>query len=319
MNPESPPESTGLWPRVITALLVVGPLAAAAAVVPSLWGRAVHLRDLVLAVVLYAVTGHGVTVGFHRMFTHGSFRATRPLKIALGVAGSMAVEGSLVAWVANHRRHHMFSDREGDPHSPHLHGTGLAGQVRGLAHAHMGWLFRNDPTSAERYAPDLLRDRDLVVISALFPLLAVISLALPFFVGWGLSGSPVEGVTTLVWAGLVRMALLHHVTWSVNSICHMFGRAPFAAKDRSRNFAPLAILSMGESWHNLHHAYPSSARHGVGRRQIDTSAALIRVFEHAGWATKVRWPTTERLAACTSPSVRRTISVRGRRVAVRAV
>jgi stearoyl-CoA desaturase (Delta-9 desaturase) len=309
MNPESPSPATpvpapspSLGPRIITAALVVGPLAAVSAVVPSLWGRAVHLRDLVLALVLYAVTGHGVTVGFHRMFTHGSFRPNRPLKIALAVAGSMAVEGSLVAWVANHRRHHMFSDRQGDPHSPHLHGSGLGGQLRGLAHAHIGWLFRSDPTPAERYAPDLLRDRDVRVISALFPLLAVVSLALPFFIGWGLSGSPVGGVTTLVWAGLVRMAVLHHVTWSVNSICHMFGRKPFAAKDQSRNFAPLAVLSMGESWHNLHHAYPSSARHGVGRGQIDSSAALIRLFEHAGWASKVRWPATERLSACAAES-----------------
>jgi len=305
MNPETSSQATavdapaaGLGPRIVTALLVVGPLAAVSAIVPSLWGRAVHLRDLVLGLVLYAVTGHGVTVGYHRMFTHGSFRPTRGLKIALAVAGSMAVEGSLVAWVANHRRHHMFSDRAGDPHSPHLHGPGVLGQLRGFAHAHMGWLFRDDPTPAERYAPDLLRDRDLRVISALFPLLAIVSLALPFFVGWGLSGSPVGGATTLIWAGLVRMALLHHVTWSVNSICHMFGRRPFAAKDHSRNFAPLALLSMGESWHNLHHAYPSSARHGVGRAQIDTSAALIRLFEAAGWASKVRWPTPERLAAC---------------------
>ncbi|HEX5265284.1 MAG TPA: acyl-CoA desaturase [Acidimicrobiales bacterium] len=309
MNPESPSPatpvpapSTSLGPRIITAALVVGPLAAVSAIVPSLWGRAVHLRDLVLALVLYAVTGHGVTVGFHRMFTHGSFRPNRPLKIALAVAGSMAVEGSLVAWVANHRRHHMFSDRQGDPHSPHLHGSGLGGQLRGLAHAHVGWLFRADPTPAERYAPDLLRDRDVTVISALFPLLAVVSLALPFFIGWGLSGSPVGGVTTLVWAGLVRMAVLHHVTWSVNSICHMFGRKPFTAKDQSRNFAPLAVLSMGESWHNLHHAYPSSARHGVGRGQIDSSAALIRLFEHAGWASKVRWPATARLSACAAGS-----------------
>lgn len=297
LGPGSPPP-TGRLARSITVLLVIGPLAAVSAIVSSEWGRVVHLRDLVLALVLYAVTGHGVTVGFHRMFTHGSFRANRPLKIALAVAGSMAVEGSITSWVANHRRHHVFSDRPGDPHSPHLRGPGLTGQIRGLAHAHVGWLFRADPTPVERYAPDLLRDRDVRVISALFPGLAVVSLALPFLVGWGLSGSPAGGVTTLVWAGLLRMALLHHVTWSVNSICHMFGRQPFAAKDHSRNFAPLAVLSMGESWHNLHHAYPASARHGVERGQIDSSAALIRLFERVGWASKVRWPSAERLAAC---------------------
>ena len=298
----SPP--TSLLARSVTVLLVVGPLAALSAIVASGWGRVVHVRDLILALALYAVTGHGVTVGFHRMFTHGSFRANRPLKIALAVAGSMAVEGSIVSWVANHRRHHVFSDRPGDPHSPHLQGPGLTGQLRGLAHAHVGWLFGADPTPAEHYAPDLLRDRDVVVISALFPGFALASLALPFLVGWGLSGSPAGGVTTLVWAGLLRMALLHHVTWSVNSICHMFGRQPFAVRDQSRNFAALAVVSMGESWHNLHHAYPASARHGVERGQIDSSAALIRLFERAGWASKVRWPSAERLAACaTVPSL----------------
>ncbi len=289
------------WARVVTGALVLGPIAGASAVVPSLWGHAIHLRDVVLAVVLYAVTGHGVTVGFHRMFSHGSFKPTRALKIALAVAGSMAVEGSLISWVATHRRHHVFSDHDGDPHSPNLGGTGLAAQARGLAHAHVGWLFRGERSAAERYAPDLLRDPDLRVISTLFPLLAVVSLAVPFVAGWALSGSLVGGLATLVWAGLVRMAVLHHVTWSVNSVCHMFGRRPFTTKDRSTNFAPLAILSMGESWHNLHHAVPSSARHGVGKGQFDSSAALIRLFERVGLASKVRWPTPDRLAACATP------------------
>jgi len=284
--------------RIITGALAVGPLLAAGVAVPLLWGSAVHLRDLILAAVLYAVTGHGVTVGFHRMFTHRSFKPKRALKIALGVAGSMAIEGSIVSWVASHRRHHMFSDGEGDPHSPHLYGTGPVAQLRGFAHAHVGWLFRGDTTPADRYAPDLLRDRDITVLSGLFPVFAVASLAIPFGVGWALSGSITGALTALLWAGLVRMAVLHHVTWSVNSVCHVFGRQPFAVNDRSRNFAALAVLSMGESWHNLHHAYPSSARHGVKRGQVDTSAALIQMFERLGWATKVRWPTADRLAAC---------------------
>ncbi|HET7487180.1 MAG TPA: acyl-CoA desaturase [Acidimicrobiales bacterium] len=290
-----------LWQRGITAALVVAPLVAVALAVSLLWGRALHPRDVVLGVVLYAVTGHGVTVGFHRMFTHRSFKPSRPLKIALGVAGSMALEGSIVSWVANHRRHHVFSDRDGDPHSPHAFGTGVVAQLRGFAHAHVGWLFSTADSPPERYAADLLRDPDITLLSRLFPVFAVVSLAIPFLAGWGLSGQLMGGVTALVWAGLVRMALLHHVTWSVNSVCHMFGRRPFAADDRSRNFAPLAILSMGESWHNLHHAYPSSARHGVGRGQIDTSAAVIRAFERLGWATKVRWPTAERLASVVMP------------------
>jgi stearoyl-CoA desaturase (delta-9 desaturase) len=281
----------------ITALVVVGPLLALALGIWLLWGRAVHPRDLVLGGALFFLTGHGVTVGFHRFFTHRSFTANRPLKIVLAVAGSMAIEGSVSSWVANHRRHHMFSDRAGDPHSPHLARGARFGRVRGLLHAHVGWLFTGDDTAVERYAPDMLRDRDVRVISKLFPVLALASLALPFGLGWLLSGRTIVGaLTALLWAGVVRMAVLHHITWSVNSVCHAFGRKPFAANDESRNFAPLAVIAMGESWHNFHHACPSSARHGALRGQLDSSAALIRVFERAGWATKVRWPSTEQIA-----------------------
>lgn len=282
----------------LTGVIVVGPLVALAVEVAVLWGEAVHLRDLLLAGALFLVTGHGVTVGFHRMLTHGSFRANRPLKIGLAVAGSMAVEGSVVGWVANHRRHHMFSDRPGDPHSPYVDGTAELGLARGFVHAHLGWLFKSDDTAVRRFAPDLLRDRDLVVISRLFPLLALASLALPFGLGWLLSGRTLGGgLTALVWGGLLRMMVLHHVTWSVNSVCHMFGRQTFAVNDQSRNFAPLAAISMGESWHNFHHSSPASARHGALPGQLDSSAALIRLFERVGWATKVRWPTAEQIEA----------------------
>lgn len=302
-NHGSSPGAKRILQAALTGVIVAGPLVALAIELVVLWGRAVHLRDVLLTVGLFLVTGHGVTVGFHRMLTHGSFRANRPLKIALALAGSMAVEGSVVGWVANHRRHHMFSDQLGDPHSPHVDGTAELGLARGFVHAHLGWLFKCDDTAARRFAPDLLRDRDLVVIARLFPLLALASLALPFGLGWLLSGRTlVGGLSALVWAGLVRMMVLHHVTWSVNSVCHLFGRQTFAVKDQSRNFAPLAILSMGESWHNFHHASPSSARHGALRGQLDSSAALIRIFERAGWATKVRWPTTMQIAAARMPT-----------------
>ena len=280
----------------ITALVVVGPVLAVGVGIWLLWGRAVHPRDLLLGVGLFLFTGHGVTVGFHRFFTHRSFTANRPLKIALAVAGSMAIQGSVVSWVANHRRHHVFSDRTGDPHSPQLTRGARFGRSRGLLHAHVGWLFAGDDTDVERYAPDLLRDGDVRVISKLFPALALASLALPFGLGWLLSGRTIVGaLTALLWAGLVRMTLLHHITWSVNSVCHAFGRRPFATSDESRNFAPLAIVAMGESWHNFHHASPSSARHGVLHGQLDSSAALIKLFERAGWASKVRWPTSEQI------------------------
>jgi stearoyl-CoA desaturase (Delta-9 desaturase) len=286
--------------RVVTGLLVIGPAVALAVAVPLLWGHAVHLRDIILAGAFYLVTTLGVTVGYHRLFTHRSFRAPRWLRIVLASAGSLAVEGSVVGWVAAHRKHHMFSDKPGDPHSPHGYGTGVGGQLRGFAHAHVGWLFKGDATAAERYAPDMLRDADTKLISRLFPLFAVVSLAAPFFLGWTLSGALSGAFTALLWAGLARMMILHHVTWSVNSICHMFGRQPATQKDESRNFAPLALLSAGESWHNFHHAHPASARHGAMPHQIDLSAGLIRLFERAGWATHVHWPTPAQLELCQS-------------------
>ena len=280
---------------VVTSLLVVGPVVALAALVPLLWGRFVTATDLALATFFYVVTGHGITVGFHRMFTHHSFRPCRALKIALGVAGSMAIQGSITGWVANHRCHHLHSDQPEDPHSPHRFGSSPAGRVRGFLHAHVGWLYGADAAPATRFAPDLLRDRDVVVLTRLFPVFAVASLAIPPLVGWALSGTAHGALTAFLWAGLVRMALLHHVTWSINSVCHLTGRRPFRTADQSGNVAALGLVSLGESWHNLHHAFPASARHGVGRWEFDSSARLIRIFERLGWATKVRWPDGERL------------------------
>ncbi len=299
--PDPVPSRAGvIGGRIVTSLIVIAPVVALAIALPFLWGHVVNLLDVVLAAAFYLVTGFGISVGYHRLFTHRSFRAARWLKIVLASAGSLAVEGSVVGWVANHRRHHVFSDKPGDPHSPHLHGTGLRAELRGLAHAHVGWLFKGDLTSAERYAPELLNDADTKWISRLFPLFAVGSLAAPFFLGWTISGAIGGALTGFLWAGLARMVLLHHVTWSVNSICHMFGQQPATQKDHSTNFAPLAIISFGESWHNFHHAHPASARHGALRHQIDPAAALIRLFERAGWATQVRWPTQAQLALCRS-------------------
>jgi stearoyl-CoA desaturase (delta-9 desaturase) len=282
--------------RIVTALLVVSPLVALGVAVPFLWGNLIGPRDLLLAAGFYLVSAVGVTVGFHRMLTHHSFRATRWLKITLATAGSTAFEGGVIGWVAAHRRHHRFSDAPGDPHSPHRYGTGAGAQFRGFLWAHVGWLFSSDATSTERYAPDLLRDRDLVVIDRLFPVVAVASLAVPFGLGWWLSGGWAGALALLVWAGILRMALLHHVTWSINSVCHMFGRRRVATTDHSSDFAPLALLSLGESWHNFHHAHPGSARHGVLPHQLDLSAELIRVFERLGWATHVRWPDAAAIA-----------------------
>jgi stearoyl-CoA desaturase (delta-9 desaturase) len=278
-------------------LVIAVPFLALLAAVPVAWGWGLGWRDVALAVVMYAVTGHGITVGFHRHFTHGSFRANRGLKIALAVAGSMAIEGPVLRWVADHRRHHAFSDREGDPLSPWRYGESVPALVKGLLYAHLGWLFDVEQTNPRRYAPDLLKDPDVVRISRAFPALVATSLLLPALLGGLLSWSWQGAVTAFFWASLVRIALLHHVTWSINSICHALGERPFKSRDRSGNVWWLAVLSMGESWHNLHHADPTCARHGVLRGQIDSSARVIRWFEQLGWASAVRWPKADRLAA----------------------
>ncbi|MGD9988971.1 acyl-CoA desaturase [Pseudonocardia sp.] len=282
--------------HALVLTFVAVPLLALVAAVPAalVWGL-LGWSDVVIAAVFYVVSGLGVTVGFHRYFTHGAFKANRPLRIALAVAGSLAFQGTVTGWVADHRRHHAFSDKAGDPHSPWLFGTGPRALARGMWHSHVGWLFDRDRTNAARFAPDLLVDRDIVRVDRAFLPLAIMSLALPGVIGglvtWSLTGA----LTAIFWAGLVRVALLHHVTWSINSICHMWGDRPFAARDRSVNVWWLAIASFGESWHNLHHADPTCARHGVQRGQVDLSALVVRGFEKAGWATAVRWPTPRRL------------------------
>src|SRR4051795_1815704 len=285
------------WEQVALWIFIVVPLLAVAGAGFVLWGNGLSWHDVVIAVVMYAITGHGITVGFHRYFTHGSFKANRPLKIALAVAGSLAIEGPVIRWVADHRRHHAFSDRDGDPHSPWRYGETVPALVKGLLFAHMGWMFDVERTNPQRYTPDLLKDRDILRVSKLFPALVAVSLLLPAVLGGLLSWSWQGAVTAFFWASLVRVGLLHHVTWSINSICHALGERPFASRDRSGNVWWLALLSMGESWHNLHHADPTCARHGVQRGQIDSSARTIWIFEKLGWATDVRWPRADRLAA----------------------
>ncbi|WP_007026110.1 acyl-CoA desaturase [Saccharomonospora iraqiensis] len=281
---------------VLKAFLLI-PFVALLTAIPFAWGWGLTWLDLTLAAVLYTVGTLGVTVGYHRYFTHGAFKTNRPLRIALAIAGSMAVQGSVIFWVASHRRHHAFADKEGDPHSPWLFGTSPTALLRGFWHSHMGWMFNREVTNYERFAPDLLADRDLTVVNRFFWLWITASLALPALLGGLLTWSWWGAVTAFFWAGLVRIAFSHHITWSVNSICHMVGERPFASRDRAANFWPLAILSMGESWHNSHHADPTCARHGVLRGQIDISARVIWLFEKLGWARNVRWPRPERLAA----------------------
>jgi stearoyl-CoA desaturase (Delta-9 desaturase) len=296
----------------LSALVLIGlPFAGLVWAVAWAWADGVSRAALVIAAGMYLLTGHGISVGFHRMLAHRSFRPTRALKIGLAVAGSMAAEGSVFTWVAQHRRHHAYADSPNDPHSPWRYGNGLGPQLRGLGHAHLGWFFEANPSHPERWIPDLLADPDLRVISRTATVSVLMSLALPSLLGWLLTGTLTGALETLLWAGGVRIFLIHHVTWAVNSIGHMFGNRPFHTRDNSTNFAPLALLSFGDSWHNAHHAYPRLARHGLDQGQIDSSALLIRSFECLGLASEVNWPTTSNTAprrnlSCQDDSVNQT-------------
>ncbi|MDP9181354.1 MAG: acyl-CoA desaturase [Actinomycetota bacterium] len=285
------------WEQVALAIFIVVPLLGIFGAGFVLWGTGLSVVDVTLAVVFYTITLYGITVGFHRLFTHGSFKAVRPLRIALAVAGQMAIEGPVTRWVADHRRHHAYSDEEGDPHSPWRYGTGFRALSKGLFYAHIGWLFDVEQTDQKRFAPDLLADRDIARVARLFPVLVAVSLLAPAVLGGLITWSWTGALTAFFWASVVRIGLLHHMTWSINSICHTWGKRPFVTKDRAVNVAWLAVISGGESWHNLHHADPTCARHGVDKGQLDSSARLIRWFERAGWARDVRWPKAERLAA----------------------
>ncbi|MEV6752537.1 fatty acid desaturase [Streptomyces sp. NPDC051214] len=292
-------ERMGTADRIVVGVFVGIPFVAVIASVVVLWGWGVTWHDLVIGAVMYAIAVHGITVGYHRLFTHKAFKAARPLKIALAVAGTMAVEGDAITWCADHRRHHRFADQPGDPHSPWRFGTSVRALLKGMVWAHVGWTFNNDKTDQRKYVPDLLADRDLVLVARWQPLIVLFSFGAPAVAGglWG-EGAWDSGAawSAFFWAGLVRIGLLHHVTWSINSICHISGDRPFRVRDRSGNVWWLAPFSGGESWHNLHHADPTSARHGVLRGQLDSSARLIRLFELASWASAVRWPDERRLA-----------------------
>jgi stearoyl-CoA desaturase (delta-9 desaturase) len=280
--------------RAISAGVALVPVVVGVFLIVRLIGRPFPWIPVGLMVLFMIVIGHGVTVGFHRLFAHRTFIAARPLKVVLAVLGSLSFQGSLIGWVADHRRHHRFTDRPGDPHSPVWTSSDEpTSGLHGLWHAHFGWCLTNPPTSRARYAPDLLSDRDLVMIDRLFIPLCGVTLAAPFALGYLLTGTWGGAVAALLWAGVVRIGLSHNLTWSVNSLCHRFGKRPFATHDLSTNIAWLAPLTMGESWHNNHHAFPRSARHGLGA-QLDTSAVLIGIFERLGWATGVHWPVPRR-------------------------
>ncbi len=314
-RPEIMPARTSVLDRVLVAVFVAVPFLALMAAVPLAWGWGLSWHDILLAVGFYYLTGLGVSVGLHRYFTHGSFKAARGFKIALAIAGSLAIEKPVITWVADHRRHHKYSDADGDPHSPWRFGNDARALAKGLAYAHVGWMFDGDITSEEKFCPDWLADSDVSAISRWFPGLVAVSLLAPALIGGLWSMSWQGAVTAFFWATLVRIAFLHHITWSINSICHTFGTADFEVRDKSRNVSWLAILSFGESWHNLHHADPTCARHGVLKGQIDIAARTIWLAEKLGWAYDVRWPQEARLTAKQTGEPRRFGSMTRREMA----
>ena len=271
---------------------VIVPFVAFLGALVLLWNRAVGPLDLGILAVMYLLSGIGVTVGFHRLLTHRAFETHRPLKYVFAVLGSLSVQGPVITWVADHRKHHAHTDEEGDPHSPHVgHGSGL----RGLLHAHVGWLMESmGRAQRRRYAPELMEDAGMRRINRSFELIVLAGLAIPFALGFLLGGTLTAALTALLWGGLVRIFLLHHVTWSINSVCHFFGRRRFATDDHSTNVFWLALPSLGESWHHNHHAFPRSAQQGLRRWELDPSGALIGLLERFGLAWNVVRITPER-------------------------
>jgi stearoyl-CoA desaturase (delta-9 desaturase) len=279
--------SPALW--LANLLAVILPFLGIGAAVVFFWGWGFHWVDLGLLLGMYVLTALGITVGFHRLFTHRSFETYSAIQFILGVLGSMALQGPLLKWVAFHRRHHEHSDEAGDPHSPNLYGSGISGLLRGLWHAHLGWVFRPDPPDLDRYVKDLRRSKLLRLVSALFPAWVALGLVLPAILGGVISLSWMGVWTGLVWGGLVRIFLVHHVTWSVNSACHLWGWRPYRTDDRSRNNYLFGVLAFGEGWHNSHHAFPTSARHGLRWWQPDASYFVIRTLAllHLAWNVKL--------------------------------
>ena len=282
---------------------VVVPFIATLVAIALLWNSWVSAADLVIAAVMYLLTALGITVGFHRLLTHRSFQTFKPIEYVFAILGSMAVQGPVISWVADHRKHHAHTDEEGDPHSPHVDPDGgVKGVFAGLWHAHSGWLMSSQGRADwKKYAPDLYEDRGMRIISRQFPLLVLASLALPALAGFLVTGTALGALTALLWGGFVRIFFVHHVTWSVNSVCHFLGSRRFETDDRSTNVFWLALPSLGESWHHNHHAFPRSAAHGLKRWEPDPSAAIIATMEKFGLARNVVRISSERQAERAAP------------------
>jgi stearoyl-CoA desaturase (delta-9 desaturase) len=289
--------STTRISQIVTLVAVVVPPLGLLAAMGLLWNVAFHWSDLAIMAGIYVVCAFGTTIGFHRYFTHKGFEARTAVKAVLAILGCMTMQGPLTQWVTDHRKHHAFSDKEGDPHSPHAdRSEGAWGAVVGFVHAHVGWMFTNMGMEQGReYGRDLYEDRLVRTIDRLYLLWVVATLGIPFGLGYAIGGSSQRGIEAMLWGGLVRIFAYQHATFAVNSICHMFGRQDYRSRDEARNNWLIALLVFGEGWHNNHHAFPASARHGLARFQIDVSWWVIRGLEkvHLVWDVKV--PDTAQL------------------------
>jgi stearoyl-CoA desaturase (delta-9 desaturase) len=282
--------------RRVTLVVTLLPFLAVGLAMWRLWGVGISGLDLTLFLSFYLFSGLGITVGYHRLFTHRSFRAVRPVRVVLAFAGSLAVEGSPIDWCATHRRHHAFADQYGDPHSPHLaQAAGIKGVLLGLWHGHMGWLFDDEATDPEEWVPDLAADKDIMAISKAFPWITIGSFVAPPLIALAVTQSFGAAVTAFLWASLVRIFLLHHVTWSINSICHFYGKEAYKARDESKNVWALSSISFGESWHNNHHAFPWSARLGLKFWQVDMGWYAIRTLKFFRLVRDIKVPTTDQM------------------------
>ena len=285
--------------RNINLVAVFGPFVALAAIAPLAWhSDLLNWSDIAVFAFMYVVSGLGITVGYHRLLTHRAFQTDKWLEYAFAIVGGLAVQGRVIDWVADHRKHHAHTDDEGDPHSPHAgHGAGIRGTLRGLYHAHVGWLFSEQGRARpDKYARDLYEDPGMRRIHRGFQWIVLATFAIPFALGFALTQSLHGALTALLWGGLVRVSMLHHVTWSINSVCHFFGTRRFATEDHSTNVFWLALPSFGESWHHNHHAFPRSAFHGLRPWEIDTSALVVRALRRLGLAWNVVEITPERQA-----------------------
>ncbi len=298
-TPPSSPEldRLPLHQRAASLIAILVPFAGLILAMVLVWGRGFDWLNLGLLVGMYLATGLGITIGYHRLFAHRAFATSRIMQATLAVLGSMAVEGPLLRWVAFHRSHHQHSDRNHDPHSPHTHGAGLRNMMRGFWRAHAGWIFQRYPHRLEQYVADLRADRLLRILSRLFPLWVTLGLLIPTVLAGFITRSWSGALLGLLWGGLVRICLVHHVTWSINSVCHIWGTQPFKSHDHSRNNVIFGVLAFGEGWHNNHHAFPTSARHGLRWWQLDVSYLIIWLMSKLGLAWNLRTPPSHRIAA----------------------